>query len=350
MIQWKNHRILWQALLWWGSWVLISFLLSKGYDNPEHFALRALHLFIGFFIVVAVNIRYLLPHFYLTKKHVLFVLLGLALLGLTSMLLYAEFFPWTEWLDPRPRRPRFPGPRGRRATGILWIGRLTPLIIAFLGSTVTEIARYANKKEKEAIQSEKEKLETELKFLKSQVNPHFLFNALNNIYSLAVLKDPQTPESVMQLSEILRYMVYDSNEEKVPLKSEIQYIQNYVDLKRLKDSRGLDLQLDLDASAEHLMVAPLLFIPFVENAFKHSKIENLNKGFIKIKMHVQENRIDFSVINSLPDEEFTKDTVGGIGLENVIKRLDLLYPGDMHILQIRQTQDQYQVHLKVWAE
>ena len=347
MIRFRNQRILWQVLLWWGSWVLISFLLSNGYDNPHRFAMRAAHLFIGFFIVVAVNIKYLLPHFYLTKRHVLFVILGLALLGVTALLLYAEFLPLAEWFDPRPRKPRISGPRGRRATGILWIGRLTPLIIAFLGSTVTEIARYANRKEKEAIQSEKEKLETELKFLKSQVNPHFLFNALNNIYSLAVLRDPQTPESVMQLSEILRYMVYDSNEEKVPLKNEIQYIQNYVDLKRLKDSRGMDLEIDMDSSAENLMVAPLLFIPFVENAFKHSKIENLKKGFIKINMQVRDNLIDFSVVNSLPEEEFTKDEVGGIGLDNVLKRLDLLYPGDKHTLNIQRTHDQYKVHLKV---
>ncbi len=349
MRQFRNQRILWQVLLWWGSWVLISFLLSNSYDNPQRFAMRAAHLFIGFFIVVAVNIKYLLPHFYLTKRHVLFVILGLALVGLTAMLLHAEFLPLAEWFDPRPRRPRFSGPRGRRATGILWIGRLTPFIIAFLGSTVTEITRYANRKEKEAIQSEKEKLETELKFLKSQVNPHFLFNALNNIYSLAVLKDPQTPESVMQLSEMLRYMVYDSNEEKVPLKSEILYIQNYVDLKRLKDSRGMDLELDMDPSAEDLMVAPLLFIPFVENAFKHSKIENLKEGFIKIDLQVREKTIDFSVVNSLPDEEFTKDEVGGIGLDNVLKRLDLLYPGDKHNLNIQKTHDQYKVHLKVVA-
>lgn len=348
MFKFSEQRILWQVLLWWGSWVLISFLLSNGYDNPQRFALRAAHLFFGFLIVVTVNIKWLLPHFYLKKRHTLFVILGIALLGLTVFLMHAEFLPWTDWFDPRHRNPRPEGDRrGRRATGLLWIGRFTPLIIAFLGSTVTEIARYANRKEKEAIQSEKEKLETELKFLKSQVNPHFLFNALNNIYSLAVLRDPQTPESVMQLSEILRYMVYDSNEEKVPLKNEIQYIQNYVDLKRLKDSRGMDLEIDMDSSAENLMVAPLLFIPFVENAFKHSKIENLKKGFIRINMQVRDNLIDFSVINSLPEEEFTKDEVGGIGLDNVLKRLDLLYPGDKHTLNIQRTHDQYKVHLKV---
>lgn len=274
----------------------------------------------------------------------------MVLLALTVLVLHHDFFPWTDWysLQPPPLDEELKGrANGGGGSRGKWIGRVTPLVIAFLGSTLVEITRFANIKEKEAIHSEKEKLGTELKFLKSQVNPHFLFNALNNIYSLAVVQAPQTPESVMQLSEILRYMVYDSNEEKVPLKNEINYIENFVDLKLLKDSRGMDVELDLDKTSSNLTIAPLLLIPFVENAFKHSKIENLKNGYIRIKLKVEDREIEFQVINSIPENVFTKDEVGGVGLENTQKRLELLYPDNQHELNIQQTSDRFEVFLKI---
>jgi LytS/YehU family sensor histidine kinase len=297
------------------------------------------------------NVRYLLPKYFFPKKQLLYVLTTVLLLTATVLVLYHEIFPWSEWFRFGPvsqgeeisERPSpLPGP-----SGVRWMRELTPLIIAFLGSTLVEITRFANVKEKEAIRSEKEKLETELKFLKSQVNPHFLFNALNNIYSLSVMQAPQTPESIMQLSEILRYMVYDSNEELVPLKSEINYIKNFVDLKLLKDSRGMDVQLQVPDTPPELRMAPLLFIPFVENAFKHSKIENLREGYIRIKLSVTDQALVLNVVNSIPENDFTKDEVGGVGLENIKKRLELLYPGDQHQLTIQQTNDRFNVNLRI---
>ena len=159
-----------------------------------------------------------------------------------------------------------------------WLRYFIPLLISFVGSTLIELTLFANKKEKAAISIEKEKLDTEMKFLKSQINPHFLFNALNNIYSLTVIKSDKAPDNLMRLSEMLRYMLYDSNDGTVPLHKEIDYLENYVSLALLKDSRGLNVKVDLDKGHPDLRVVPLLFIPFVENAFKHSKIEDLNNG------------------------------------------------------------------------
>lgn len=342
MTKFTKNRIFWEILLLWGAWALINFSLTNGVEDPERFVRRITPSLIGFIIIIQINVRYLLPKFYLQKKHFLYILGGTLLLTTTVLLLHHEIFPWSGWFrlpTPSPIKEIIknvlPMP-----SGIRWMRELTPLIIAFLGSTLLEIIRFANMKEKEM-------LEGELKFLKSQINPHFLFNALNNIYSLAVVQAPQTPESVMQLSEILRYMVYDSNEEKVPLKSEINYIENFVELHILKDSRGMNVQLDLDKTAAHLMVAPLLFIPFVENAFKHSKIENLKEGFIKINLKTDNEKIAFQVINSIPENSFTKDEVGGVGLENTKKRLQLLYPDDQHELKINQSDDQFEVSLKI---
>ena len=142
-------------------------------------------------------------------------------------------------------------------------------------------------------------------------------------------------------------MVYDSNEPKVPLEKEIKYIQNFIDLKLLKDSRGMDVEVDIPSAAPNLMIPPLLFIPFVENAFKHSKIEDLNEGFVKIKLSIVKNHIIFNVLNSIPTQNFTKDKQGGVGLDNIKKRLHLLYPTDQFDLDIRQDKNQYESTLKL---
>ena len=341
MARLEKHKIFWQILLWWGGWFIM--MLALNFDN---FTMKRLFYSAsslpGIIIIVFVNIRFLLPQLYFQKKHLYYALASAFLIMITVLLLYHEVFPWSEWFSPQSSAKVERGARPTR-----WVPRLVPLLIAYLGTTLVEITRYANRKEKEAIRLDKEKLETELKFLKSQVNPHFLFNALNNIYSLSVTQAPQTPETVMQLSEILRYMVYDSNEPKVPLEKEIKYIQNFIDLKLLKDSRGMDVQLDIPSAAPNLMIPPLLFIPFVENAFKHSKIEDLNEGFVSVKLSVEGNQIVFNVINSLPTQKFTKDKQGGVGLDNIKKRLKLLYPADHFELDIKQDEKQYESTLKL---
>jgi len=347
MARFEKYNIFWQVLLWWGGWIFVMLALTNGFDNYRRWFSSAVSL-IGVAIVVFVNIRYLLPKLYFQKQHLLYAGASILLIGITVVFLYHDVFPWSEWLDPQQfRRSNRPRANTRPAR---WIPRVTPLIIAYLGTTLVEITRYANRKEKEAIRLDKEKLATELKFLKSQVNPHFLFNALNNIYSLSVTQAPQTPESIMQLSEILRYMVYDSNEPKVPLEKEIKYIENFVELKLLKDSRGMNVNLDLQSAASHLMVPPLLFIPLVENAFKHSKIEDVKDGFVDIKLTTVGNNIVFNVVNSIPTKEYTKDKQGGVGLDNIRKRLDLLYPADHFELNIQQDSKQYEITLKLIVE
>ncbi len=348
MTNFEKNNTLWQILLWWGSWHIIAFFLGNGYEHLDRFFVRVFANVFVFAMVVFVNLNYLLPKFFFPKKIFLFIISGILLLLLAIALLYGGILPMLEWLDLIPtRRPLSDSSAKGPPIGIRWIVRFTPYIITFLGSTTIEVVRFANQKEKETIRLEKEKLDSELKFLKSQVNPHFLFNALNNIYSLAVIQAPQTPESVMQLSEILRYMVYDSNEEKVSLKNEINYINNFVDLKKLKDSRGMNIELDLEDPPLNLKIVPLLLIPFVENAFKHSKIENLKEGFIRISLSIKDKWIDFQVVNSVPKVPFTKDEVGGVGLDNTKKRLQLLYPNGQHELNIKKTDDEFKVVLKI---
>jgi len=163
------------------------------------------------------------------------------------------------------------------------------------------------------------------------------------------MKSDKAPGNLMRLSEMLRYMLYDSNDGKVPLQKEIDYLENYISLASLKDSRGLNINVDLDKSQVGLQVAPLLLIPFVENAFKHSKIEDIKNGFINISLKTSNQQIEFSIENSIPNTVFKKDKVGGIGLPNTKKRLELLYP-NKHELKISENVNVYSVLLKLDLE
>ncbi|MEN0049427.1 MAG: histidine kinase [Bacteroidota bacterium] len=341
----SSSNLIGQTLFWILTWLFITFMLLNGWEKPGRYFSYNWIAFLGIAIVVVVNLRYLLPQYFFSQQKTLFVLLGILLIASITFLLYWEPFPWVEWWHPKGRRN--PARRPSRVyNGFKWMNRFMPFLIAFLGSTLFEIANYATRKEKEAVQSQKEKLETEIKFLRSQINPHFLFNSLNNIYTLTLLQSDKAPENLLRLSEMLRYMLYDCEAEKVPLQKEIVYLKNYISLQQLKDSEGMNIQVNLEESQPNVFVPPLLLIPFVENAFKHSKIESQNEGWIEIDLKTNEKQLSFEVKNSIPSANYTKDEVGGIGLENVKRRLALLYP-DKHQLAIKNKENQFTIRLQL---
>ena len=348
MIFTGKHRILGQIAIWGGCWLFIAFIFNNGFEQPERFLRSGLLSLTGIILIIAINLRFLLPKLFFQKKTFLFILSGLLLFIGVGLLLHHEVFPWSDWMNPMDgTRQRGTGMRRRNAPfGIHWMRLMIPFFLAFMGSTLIEIVRFANQKEKAFIQAEKEKLQTEVKFLKSQINPHFLFNVLNNIYGLTLIKSDKASDSLLHLSSLLRYMLYDTNEEKVLLQKEIDYLKNYIHLVRLKDSRGLNIQLDLDESRPNLRVAPLLFIPFVENAVKHSKIEDLKNGKIDIQLITKDNQLEFSVKNSIPKIAIAKDNVGGVGLTNIKQRLELLYP-NKHVLTIKEEENLFRAYLKL---
>ncbi|MBI5915573.1 MAG: histidine kinase, partial [Bacteroidetes bacterium] len=275
----------------------------------------------------------------------LYVVAGLALVLLTVFLTEWNGAPWAEYFLRRSREGDRPGASPFHA--MKYIGGAMPYFTALIGSALFEIARFAKQKEKEAAESRSEKLEAEMKFLKSQFNPHFLFNALNNIYALTVIKSDQAPDNLLKLSGMLRYMLYDCKADTVPLGKEIEYLRHFIDLHLLKDSRGLNVKTELDDSRPDLKIAPMLLLPFVENAFKHSRIEDLENGWISIKLSTTDaQEVVFEVKNSLPKTGFTKDKIGGIGLQNVQRQLELIYP-DHHELHISQENDAFEVFLKI---
>ncbi len=193
---------------------------------------------------------------------------------------------------------------------------------------------------------EKENINIQLKALKAQINPHFLFNSLNVLYSLAFKNANETPETIIKLSDILRYVIYDSNKEKVTIKSEVELINNYLSLQeyRIDKSTNISFTPDIQTNIE---IAPMLFLPLVENSFKHGVKSDISNTFVRIKLKTTDKIVYFEIENNKstsknPDQN--KD--GGIGLTNMKKRLNLLYP-EKHALKIWNDEQKFMVSLKI---
>ncbi|MEZ4930618.1 MAG: histidine kinase [Saprospiraceae bacterium] len=141
-------------------------------------------------------------------------------------------------------------------------------------------------------------LEAELRFLKAQVNPHFLFNALNNIYSLSFTESKKAPEMILKLSDMMSYMLYDCKSEQVKLSAEINYLKNYIDLQQLKKEGELNIDFNIKGNVSNAFISPMLFIPFFENAFKHGNLEDTENGWLKSKLKMENGILDFHIANS----------------------------------------------------
>jgi len=197
------------------------------------------------------------------------------------------------------------------------------LVIAVSTSIKVTQSWYTNEEQRKEMQNEK--LSAELLFLKSQINPHFFFNTLNSIYYLAQTKSDLSPVAILKLSEIMRYIIYEAIREKVPLKKELDYIQNYIDLQLLRLNENMKVEYHVNVTNENLLIGPMLLIPFVENAFKHG-IDFAQNSTITIVASTEENLLTFSITNPKMQQNRVNLVSSGVGLQNVKKRLELLYP------------------------
>lgn len=221
---------------------------------------------------------------------------------------------------------------------------LTPIfiLVSLVVGTLQNLIINTFKKE----ELEKQAIHAELLNLKSQINPHFLFNTLNNIHTLVYTQAKEAPEAVMQLSSLMRYMIYESNALTVPLTLEIDYLQDYIHLQQLRYEAYPVVDFQVIGDPSNSQIAPLLFIHLLENAYKHSPAR-LEPGSIKVRMTVNENSLNLTIQNKLgKNREHILEEPGGIGLQNVQKRLQLLYP-NAHSLEIITTDKIFTVELKI---
>lgn len=227
------------------------------------------------------------------------------------------------------------------------------LSVFFFIKILFDIVRYYStvfKVEQKANRLEVEKLNLETDFLKSQLNPHFLFNTLNNLYGMALKKSENTHQVIMQLSSIMRYTLYESNVDKVMLSRELEFIKSYVSLEKLRYNKDARIILDIDASQITFQkISPLLTFTFIENGFKYGLKSTLQR-FLEIKIAILDNFFYFSIVNDKEEVKVNYDgDIGGIGIENARRRLELLYP-DRYQLTVDDGSDRFSVILQIEME
>ncbi len=210
--------------------------------------------------------------------------------------------------------------------------RVSTYVFALMISTATLFIRRSIVQKRNQLRQDFLLQQMELKLLKAQVNPHFLFNSLNNIYALSLENMPETSETILRLSELLRYQLESASNPKVKLSEEILFIQNYIDLEKIRLHRRCDLQLVVEGQIHHQEIAPMLLIPFVENSFKHG-VNTLEDSFVHIKIHCEEHDFNFCIENSIPPSKPSLLSTR-TGLDNVKRRLNLLYK-NKHDLDIK---------------
>ena len=328
-----SNRVVYHSLFW-VVYILIMMAYSGWKDGYMYVFTNELIKSFFYGIAVYFNIYYLIPNYLSQTKFVtysaLLLLLVVIVTPLSTICLYSRFMNYHEIqqnvIDAQPQ---------------LFLMTFIILGISTILKIITDWIRHQTVKR----ELERQTMRSELRFLKSQINPHFLFNTLNNLYALTLKKSDKAPEIVLKLSEMMRYMLYECNERRVPLRKEVNYISNYLDLERLRQGKNMEIAFTLNGDVGNQKIAPLMFIPFLENSFKHG-LNQVSEGFVHIQMDVEDMQLEMSIENSKPAMPRINHRSGGIGLQNVQRRLDLLYP-EQYELNIDNQPEKYIVHLKI---
>jgi sensor histidine kinase YesM len=337
-----NSRII-QHVLFWSFFFTMDFI-----DVLQHTEVKSI-LFILLITILklwdTVFIVYLnrflfIPKFFIKKKYITHIVITIiAIFGFAtiSYFLLRPIMANIEFSSDRP------GPKRM----VFWGSVIQSTLLVILTTLIHFTKEWIKVKDIEInlAELEKEKLDAELKSLKAQINPHFLFNMLNNIYSLSLEKSDKSPKMILMLSDLMSYILYDCQDEKVSIEKEIQFLKNLIELEIISVGEDVSIEFNFDDSLISHQVSPLLFIPFVENAFKHCSKNGKDKSFVNINLNHVGDKVCLKIENSTEQtNELINDNYHGVGITNVEKRLTLLYPNKHH-LAIQEKEDSYKTEL-----
>ena len=341
------HTIVWIII------ILFALYMHNSFGGGNVMRLYGFYLHaLSAAIIFYVGYLWLVPRYFIQNKQLTYILILIAFIVVTHYV--ATYIDRTFLSDPiadakfreamKMLNGKDQGPKNGAVFGFLSHLVTSLLLSGFaIGLGVMEKLKQNEKKQKEL---EKEKLNSELAFLKNQVSPHFFFNTLNNIYSLIGIDGPTAQDSVLKLSKLMRYLLYESEHGETLMSHEIDFMNNYIDLMKLRLSPKVELVIDFPDNFSDFTVPPLLFVPFVENAFKHG-VSHRDHSFIHIRMTIENDQINFVSENSIGRSSQSDDLQhSGIGLENVRKRLHLLFP-DNHKLTIESNETVFRVNLSI---
>lgn len=343
----KFHKIpLHYHIIFWSIYFVFNTFRWGSYFNDYYYSFKTNLL--GFPIHMTLcylNILILMPRLIYKKRYVLYVLVLLTALFSMVLIKYNLTYFFISH-DVWPEGPEKIENLSLNYTIDMMIGEL--YVIAFV--TAIKITLDFIKENKRVTDLQKSNLETELLFLKSQISPHFFFNTLNNIYSLSVEKSNKTPKIILKLSELMRYMLYETQSKKQTLENEILCIQNYLDLERIRHDERLEVNMYISGDIQDKEISPMLLLTFIENSFKHGANKNVGHVKIDINFKIKEDFLYFSVTNPMPTitkhvDNFNKSS--GIGIENVKKRLELGYNKNDYKLSIKNKNNNFVIKLKI---
>ena len=333
----KIVRIALHLLFWLCAWFFFFFYYKRYSEvNIYTFIASLINLIVAIATVYTFN-DYLIPKILLKnkqKKFIAFAFVAIVMffyvqllltLFLVVKLLYAEQRLFPEMID-------------------VMMLFFNMFFVVFVAIAIKFYKRWSEKDYREQ-KVQKEKVEAELQMLKTQINPHFLFNTLNSIYVLAMKKSEQTANIVMKLSDILDYILYRINAPQIAIFNEIRIVENYIELEKIRFTNRVNLSFASNITSKDLQIPPMLIIPFVENAFKHGVAKSMKKSWIKIVIEETGEMLNIEVSNS-KSQNPVKSKTGGIGLVNVKKRLDLLF-NDYYKLAISEKDNRYEVFLSI---
>lgn len=336
----KLDRILKHLLVW-----MVLFFIPHIFASiplyPQLMAYEVM-IYIAPIFVFYVHAYIMVPHFFVKRKFVLyFVSLVLLFVVFKIGVSYLEVFHerYIELLQELNVKPRHP-----RELDDAHMLQLVAFFMTLAASGMHSYSVQYTKREKKMRELEKQQVESNLQLLKSQLSPHFLFNAMNSLYSMSLKKSEELPKAILTISDLLRYVTYDSAENLVPIQKEIDYIENYLRIQRMRLSEGSSVVFSVKNDGPNVKIAPMILIPFVENAFKHGKNSN-GEVTIFSTLNISDSMLDFYIRNSKSFEN-QKDIAHGIGIQNVKSRLDLLY-GNTYSLDIIDSENYYEVSLKL---
>ena len=331
LIKYKLHHLLGWALLY-GGWY---FFRAKDFPSQQ-LAVQVTAIKVGVLAILTYITNYLLiPRLLYRKKYLLFftiypamiTAMGLLKLKIIMALVYPGMEPFTNM------RTRF-------------YDNIIPVFLLVTTGAACRLIKDYLQTQRRLTEIAQEKAQTELKFLKSQVNPHFLFNSLNAIYFLIDKQNTEARKTLLQFSDLLRYQLYDCNADTIAIETEVAYLQDYIRLQKLRKDNNYEVAVNIQSDIKGFEIVPLLLIPFVENAFKHISHHQNNKNFVHVELARNNGSFSFCVENSKENQLQKTLIPGGIGLNNVKRRLELLYP-DKHNLKIDNNEETFKVQLEL---
>ena len=344
-ILYNRFKIAGHLLFWLSSITFLTFIL---YFYEERFYInivsKAAVTNFGFAIGVYLNLYFLVPKFLKQKNYIFYIFGLIVLLTFSSLIIQFLFiYPFHYLFSTTNQFTQF----NSTLHSAFFFATLVYVIATSFLKFIKEWFSINDLNLKLA-KSERQKLEAELKSLKGQLNPHFLFNSLNNIYSLALIKSDKVPELILKLSDLMRHIIYESKENYISLQKEIEFVDNFIALQKIRIADQSKIQYSIIGNIPSGRVAPLLFEPFIDNAFKHGLPGTENSDFVTIKFDFTEpHNIIFQLENNYEDLGFSNKKNSGIGIENVKQRLKFLYTANEYNLTINKESSIFSVSLKL---